>query len=132
MTTIPSEYGQVVHVQGQIGDRRQHSGGSGGQQVPAVRVLCAQLGQKERGEPGDRIGPSFQNSTNGTSWDKNIIGLHLYTSDVFESRRRCRSAEDRVGILGSERHELARRSKLQANPEANQLASSNLRKHSQM
>lgn len=40
---------------------------SGGEQVLAVRVLCAQLGQRERGKPGDPVGPPLQHGVTGTS-----------------------------------------------------------------
>lgn len=47
----PSKSSQIVHIQSQIRDRRQDGGGPGGEEVPAVRVLCAQLRQTEGRQP---------------------------------------------------------------------------------
>lgn len=61
----------------QIGDRRQHCRGSGVEQVPAVRVLCAQLGQRERGKTGDPVWPAFQNAVHRTGGAERLNRLHL-------------------------------------------------------
>lgn len=72
----PSKSSQVVHIQSQVSDRRQDGGGSGGEQVPAVRVLCAQLRQAERGEPGDAIRPSLQEAVYGACGARALHRLH--------------------------------------------------------
>lgn len=40
-----------------------------------MRVLCTEVGQGERGQPGDPIGPAFEKSVNRTGAAE--IGLHF-------------------------------------------------------
>lgn len=74
---LPSKSCQVVHIQGQIGNRGQYRGGSRGEQVLAVRVLCTQPGQRERGKSGDVVGPTFEACVNRAGAAEKIHRLHF-------------------------------------------------------
>lgn len=72
---VPSKACQIVHVQSQIGDRRQHGRWSGGEQIPAVRTPSADVGKIKRGKPGDPIGPAFESDALRANTAE--TGLHL-------------------------------------------------------
>lgn len=96
-----------------------------------MRVLCAQLGQSERGKAGDPVGPSFQNGVYRTGAAKKIERLHLPPFGLYKSCRGDRFGADLSLNLnfGSESESQPDGPKPDANPEAKQLASDNLRKH---
>lgn len=59
-----------------MGNRGQNRRGFRREQIPAVRRLCADIRESERGKVGDRIGPRIKSAFQRTIAAK--TGFHLY------------------------------------------------------
>lgn len=124
----PSEPNQFVHIQSQICDRGKHSPESRGEEILAVRILCAQVGQSERGKPGDSSGPASKTRVNRTGAFKRRLHF-LCLLECLGSADDFMISRSFNGSYQSNDANHVRWSELHANPETNRSNSENLRKH---